>query len=101
IGIAVLVTVLAAQFATAAHQTACNPPPQVLSAAGARTGQPVTAAAFCDQLQTKFANLQVQGGGVQSSAHAGAATALASFTKRYGDNVVSLSFDRTFAFIAI
>jgi MFS family permease len=96
IGIAVLVTILASQFATAAQQTSCNPSPAVVAAASAREHQPLTQAQFCAQLQTKFSNLQVQGG-----APSGSQPAQPPFVKSYADNVVSVSFDRTFAFIAI
>ena len=95
IGIAILVTILAGQFATSAQQTACNPPQTVLLAATAREGHTVTQAEFCGQLRTTFSNLQAQGGQPPTQ------TKQPAFVKTYGDNVLSLSFDRTFAFIAI
>jgi MFS family permease len=96
VGIAVLVTILASQFATSAQQTPCNPSSTVVNAASVREHQPLTQAQFCTQLESQFRNFQVQGG-----AQAGSQPAKASFVKSYADSVVSLSFDRTFAVIAI
>ena len=95
IGIAVLVTILAAQFTTAAQQTACTPSQAVLSTASVREHHAVTQVEFCGQLRASFSNLQVQGGGSTS------AQARPPFIKAFGDDVLSTSFDRTFAFIAI
>ncbi|TMB89315.1 MAG: multidrug efflux MFS transporter [Chloroflexi bacterium] len=95
IGIAVLVTILAAQFTTAAQQTACTPSQSVLSTASVREHHAVTQVEFCGQLRASFSNLQVQGGGSTS------AQARPPFVKAFGDKVLSTSFDRTFAFIAI
>ena len=100
VGIAILVTILAAQFATSARGVPCNPTPQVLASASQQLGHPVTAAAFCGQLQTAFSNVKFSGGGsagsgVQLPGAAGA------FAKSYSDSVLSDSFDRTFVFIAL
>jgi MFS family permease len=99
IGIAVLVTVLAAQVPTAAAQTSCDPSTAVLSAASAQFHHPVTAAQFCSGLKTKFAGVNVESGAQQQSGPA--RSPLTRFEKSYADDVLSTSFDRTFAFIAI
>ncbi len=52
VGIAVLVTVLAAQFGTAAKQTSCAPPANVVDAAATTLHRPgLTAAQYCGVLQ--------------------------------------------------
>jgi MFS family permease len=100
IGIAVLVTILAAQFSTSTHDVPCNPPPQVLAAVSQQSGHPVSAAAFCAQLQHQFSNVQFSGGGTAVSSTS-ASGPVGAFVKTYADSVLSDSFDRTFAFIAI
>jgi hypothetical protein len=100
IGIAVLVTILAAQFSTSTHDVPCNPPPQVLAAVSQQSGNPVSATAFCGQLQRQFGNVQFQGGGITASSSTSPGP-VRDFVKSYADSVLSDSFDRTFAFIAI
>ena len=52
VGIAILVTVLAAQFGTAAKQTSCAPPANVVAAAATALHRPgLTAAQYCGVLQ--------------------------------------------------
>jgi predicted MFS family arabinose efflux permease len=98
IGIAVLVTILAAQVPTAAAQTACAPDASVLSAASSAFHHPVSAAQFCSVVESKFAGVNVENGARAQSAPA--SSPLTRFEKRYADDVLSTSFDRTFAFIA-
>jgi predicted MFS family arabinose efflux permease len=99
IGIAVLVTILAGQFSTSTRDVPCNPPAQVLAAVSQQSGHPVSAAAFCAQLQHQFSNVQFKGGGTAASSTS-AQGPVRDFVKSYADNVLSDSFDRTFAFIA-
>jgi len=97
IGIAALVTILAAQVPIAAAQTPCNPSPAVLSAASQH--QPVTAAQFCSNLEHRFAGVNIESGAGKPVSTG--SPALDSFRKQYANDVLSTSFDRTFAFIAI
>jgi MFS family permease len=99
IGIAVLVTILAAQVPTAAAQTSCNPSPTVVAAASARFGHPLSASQFCSALRSRFASVNLENGSPQQSAPA--TSPLGRFQRDYASNVLSTSFDRTFAFIAI
>jgi len=99
IGIAVLVTILVAQFAGAASTTACNPPPQVTAALSAAKHQQVSASQFCGQLRSEFSNVQFQGASSSQAPRTGV-TAVDAFAKSYADNVLSTSFDRVFAFTA-
>jgi hypothetical protein len=98
VGIAVLVTVLAAQFTTAIGQASCAPSPAVLSAASTH-GHQVTTAEFCSTLQGQYSTL-IQNGG-QPSAATKVAPAVAQFGRTYASDALSTSFDRTFAFITI
>ena len=100
VGIAVLVTILVAQFAGAASSTTCNPSPQVLAALSTSTHHTVTASQVCGQLKGEFSNVQFQGSSTSQAKTTGVA-AVDTFTKRYADNVLSTSFDRVFAFTAI
>ena len=100
VGIAVLVTILVAQFAGAASSTTCNPSPQVLAALSTSTHHTVTASQVCGQLKGEFSNVQFQGSSTSQAKTTGVAAA-DTFTKRYADNVLSTSFDRVFAFTAI
>ncbi|MBV8195185.1 MAG: DHA2 family efflux MFS transporter permease subunit [Candidatus Dormibacteraeota bacterium] len=100
IGIAVLVTILVAQFAPAASQTSCNPPASVVSAVSAARHTAVSSEQVCAQLQNAFSNVSFQG----SSASAGPSTgvpALTAYAKTYADEVSSTAFDRVFAFTVI
>ena len=101
VGIAILVTILAGQFVTAARQTSCAPSPAVLTAASATLHQPqLTAAEFCGALQQKVTSSSAQ----QSSGGAQPLTgnaALDAFNHRYAGSVFSDAFDRTFVVIAI
>jgi len=96
VGIAVLVTILVAQFAGAASSTACNPS----AALSTSTHHTVTASQVCGQLKGEFSNVQFQGSSTSQAKTTGVA-AVDTFTKRYADNVLSTSFDRVFAFTAI
>jgi hypothetical protein len=98
IGIAVLVTVLAAQFTTTIGQASCAPSPAVLTAAST-TGHQVTTKEFCADLQHQYASL-IQNGG-RPSTTVKVAPAVAHFSQTYAAEALSTSFDRTFAFITI
>jgi hypothetical protein len=98
VGIAVLVTVLAAQFTTAIGQAPCAPSPAVLTAAST-PGHQVTTAQFCSALKGQYATL-IQNGG-QTSTTTKVAPVVAHFGRTYASDALSTSFDRTFAFITI
>lgn len=98
IGIAVLVTVLAAQFTATIGQASCAPTPAVLSAAST-PGHQVTTAEFCKTLQTEYSSL-IQNGG-QPSTTVKVAPVVAHFSQTYAADALSTAFDRTFAFITI
>ncbi|MGH7686885.1 MAG: DHA2 family efflux MFS transporter permease subunit [Candidatus Dormibacteria bacterium] len=96
VGIAVLVTILVAQFAPASAQTTCAPPASVISAVSTAQHRPVTSAQLCGQLQGAFGNVTFSGGAT-SSAKSSGIPALDAFAKTYADNVMSNAFDRVFA----
>jgi hypothetical protein len=98
IGIAVLVTVLAAQFTTAIGQASCAPSQTVLSAAST-PGHQLTTAEFCSNLQGQYSTL-IQNGG-QPTTTATVPPVVAQFGRTYAADALSTSFDRTFAFITI
>ena len=100
IGIAVLVTVLAGQFTAASQQVSCNPSQQVLFIAAQGQGHPVSAAQFCSQLQSKVSNVTA-GASSTPVNDAQLPAPMKSFISDYANNVVSVAFDRTFAFLAI
>src|SRR5579884_1013186 len=75
IGIAILVTVLSAQVSTGAAQAACDPSPQVLASPVLHRIAGVAATAQLD--------------------------AVDSFVKSFGDDTLTIAFDRTFAFTVI
>jgi len=100
IGIAVLVTILVGQMNTAVQQTSCTPPQAVVQAATTTLHQPeLTSAQLCGEIASKFSGTQFAGGGA-APASSGNAT-LDSFVAGYAGRVLSTSFDRTFAFIAV
>lgn len=106
VGIAILVTVLSAQVGTAAAQTSCDPSPAVLASApahrmvGSTSATPVSAPALCDALRRNAAassqNQRGQALGVRTQS-----PAFNAFVKGYGDETLSIAFDRTFAFTAM
>jgi len=100
VGIAVLVTILAAQFAPASAATPCTPPASVVSAVSAAQHRDVTAAQICAQLKNGFTNVSFQGSSTSSGPHTGI-PALDAFVKSYGDQVSSNAFDRVFALTAV
>ncbi|MEO8897204.1 MAG: DHA2 family efflux MFS transporter permease subunit [Candidatus Dormibacter sp.] len=101
VGIAILVTILAGQFAGAASATSCAPPAAVVTAAAQLLHQPqLTAQEYCAYLEQKIASSSAQ----QSSGSAQPSTGnvlLDSFNHQYAGNVFSDAFDRTFVVIAI
>jgi len=97
VAIAVLVTFLAAQTATAARQAPCDPSPQVLAAAP-QAGLPSTRDGFCATLAARTSGFS-QGQAAQPPA--GTDPRLAAFLRDHRDEVGSISFDRTFVFIGI
>jgi len=99
VGIAILVTVLAAQFSTAAAQTSCNPSAQVVAAASQVQHRPLTAATLCAQLQSGLSNANIENGA--TGPRASGNPVYDRFVHGYASNTLSTAFDRTFAFIAI
>ncbi|HEX4580232.1 MAG TPA: DHA2 family efflux MFS transporter permease subunit [Candidatus Dormibacteraeota bacterium] len=101
VGIAILVTILAGQFAGAARATTCTPPATVVTAAAQVLHQPqLTAQQYCADLEQKIASSSAQ----ESSGSAQPSTGnvlLDSFDHQYLGNVFSDAFDRTFVVIAI
>jgi EmrB/QacA subfamily drug resistance transporter len=101
VGIAILVTILAGQFAGAARATTCAPPATVVTAAAQVLHQPeLTAQQYCAYLEQKIASSSAQ----ESSGSAQPSTGnvlLDSFDHQYLGNVFSDAFDRTFVVIAI
>ncbi|MBJ7608446.1 MAG: MFS transporter [Candidatus Dormibacteraeota bacterium] len=101
VGIAILVTILAGQFTTAARQTSCTPPVAVVAAAARVLHQPqLTAQQYCGYLQQKIAASSAQ----QSSGSAQPSTGVAvldAFNHQYSGNVFSDAFDRTFVVISV
>jgi MFS family permease len=100
VGIAILVTVLAAQVGTAAHQTPCSPSPAVVAAASSVLHQPVTAQQICSRLISTTSGTSLRGGTAGASRTSGNPV-YDSFVRSYVDDTLSTSFDRAFAFIAI
>ncbi len=101
VGIAILVTVLAAQFTTAAKQTSCAPPETVVVAAANALHKPaLTAQQYCGILQQGIAasSAQESAGSTQPST---GNVVLDSFDHAYAGGVFSDAFDRTFVLIAI
>jgi EmrB/QacA subfamily drug resistance transporter len=101
VGIAVLVTVLAGQFATAARQTTCAPPTAVVVAAAATLHQSeLTAQQYCAVLQHKIVASSAQQSSGSSQPSTGNVV-LDAFNHQYAGGVFSDAFDRTFVLIAI
>lgn len=101
VGIAILVTILAGQFATSARQTSCAPPASVVTAAATVLHQPqLTASQYCSRLATRFANAGSQQGSGSSQPSTGVVV-LDDFNRQYAGNVFSDAFDRTFVVIAV
>jgi len=101
VGIAILITVLAAQFGTASKETSCAPPATVVVAAAASLHQPqLTGQQYCAILQQRIAASSAQessGSTVPSTGNA----VLDAFNHQYAGGVFSDAFDRTFVVIAI
>jgi hypothetical protein len=101
VGIAVLVTVLAGQFATAATQTTCAPPATVVVAAAATLHQPeLTAQQYCAVLRHRIVASSAQQSSGSSQPSTGNAV-LDGFNHQYAGGVFSDAFDRTFVLIAV
>ena len=101
VGIAILVTVLAGQFATAARQTTCAPSAAVVVAAANTLHQPsLTAQQYCAYLQQKIAVSSTQESSGSTQPSTGNAL-LDSFNHQFAGGVFSDAFDRTFVLIAI
>jgi len=101
VGIAVLVTVLAGQFTTAAKQTTCAPPAAVVVAAANTLHQPaLSAQQYCAVLQSKIAASSAQESAGSRQPSTGNAV-LDAFNHQYAGGVFSDAFDRTFVLIAI
>jgi EmrB/QacA subfamily drug resistance transporter len=101
VGIAILVTVLAGQFATAARQTTCAPPATVVIAAAGLLHQPaLTAQQYCAYLEQKIAASSAQESSGSSQPSTGNVV-LDTFNRQYAGGVFSDAFDRTFVVIAV
>ncbi|HEY8756681.1 MAG TPA: DHA2 family efflux MFS transporter permease subunit [Candidatus Dormibacteraeota bacterium] len=101
VGIAVLVTVLAGQFGTAASQTTCAPPATVVIAAANALHQPgLTAPQYCGYLEQKIASSSAQESSGSSQPSTGNVV-LDNFNRQFAGGVFSDAFDRTFVLIAI
>ena len=101
VGIAVLVTVLAAQFGTAAQQSSCAPSqPVVVAAAGVLHQPQLTAQQYCALLQSRIASSSAQESSGSTQPRTGNAV-LDAFNHSYAGGVFSDAFDRTFVLIAI
>jgi len=106
IGIAILVTVLAAQTQTAAAQAPCNPSPAVIASPvthrllGAGPTTPLTAQQVCDGIRARIASTP-QSQRNQASPAATGDPNVDQFLKGFSDDTLSIAFDRTFAFTVI
>ncbi len=101
VGIAILVTVLAAQFAPAARQATCAPPPNVVAAAATTLHRPgLSAAQYCSFLQQGVVASSAQQSAGSTLPRTGNVT-LDAFNRAYAGGVFSDAFDRTFVLIAI
>jgi EmrB/QacA subfamily drug resistance transporter len=101
VGIAVLVTVLAGQFGTAARQTSCAPPAAVVVAAANVLHQPaLTAQQYCASIEQKIATSSAQESAGSSQPSTGNVV-LDSFNRQFAGGVFSDAFDRTFVVIAV
>jgi EmrB/QacA subfamily drug resistance transporter len=101
VGIAVLVTVLAGQFAGAAAQTTCAPSATVVAAAATTLRQPqLTAQQYCGHLRQAIAASSAQESSGSTQPSTGNAV-LDAFNHQYAGGVFSDAFDRTFVLVAI
>lgn len=101
VGIAILVTILASQFAGAAKATSCAPTATVVTAAARVIHQPeLTAEQYCAYLQQKIASSSAQESSGSAQPSTGN-TLLDAFNHQYAGNVFSEAFDRTFVVIAV
>jgi EmrB/QacA subfamily drug resistance transporter len=106
IGIAILVTVLSSQLGAAAAQATCNPAPQVLASPalhrvlGVPTTVPLNATQVCDALRTRVA-ASSQNQRSQAAPPSTGDAGVDAFVKSFGDDALTIAFDRTFAFTAI
>ena len=100
VAIAVLVTILAAQAGVASRQASCDPSPQVLAAAAQVEHSPAvpTAAELCGRLAARAAAVS------QGTSGPPATTGNAvfdAFVTGFRDDAASITFDRTFAVVAL
>jgi predicted MFS family arabinose efflux permease len=100
VAIAVLVTVLAAQTGVAARQASCDPSPQVLAAAAQveHTATVPTAAELCAQLAARASAVSQ---GAASPPLSSGDPVFDRFVTAYRNDAASITFDRTFAFVAL
>jgi EmrB/QacA subfamily drug resistance transporter len=106
IGIAILVTVLSAQIGTAAGQASCIPSPQALASPvlhrilGVAPAVQLDAAQVCGALRER-----VSAGGQNERGQAQPPRtgdpAVDALLRSFGDDALTIAFDRTFAFTAI
>jgi EmrB/QacA subfamily drug resistance transporter len=106
IGIAILVTVLSSQVGTAAAQAPCDPSPQVLASpalhriVGAPPSAQLTAAQVCGALRARTGASSQQESSQAAPPRTGDA-GVDAFLRSFGDDALTIAFDRTFAFTAI
>jgi EmrB/QacA subfamily drug resistance transporter len=101
VGIAILVTILAGQFGTAARQTTCAPPATAVTAAANVLHEPaLTAQQYCAYLEQKIAASSAQESSGSSQPSTGNVV-LDTFNRQFAGGVFSDAFDRTFVVIAI
>jgi len=101
VGIAILVTVLAGQFAPASRQVSCAPSAAVGTAAAATLHQSqLTAQQYCSILEQRLATSSAQQSSGSTQPSTGVAV-LDAFNHQVAGNVFSDAFDRTFVVIAV
>jgi EmrB/QacA subfamily drug resistance transporter len=101
VGIAILITVLAGQFVTAAKQTQCSPSPAVVAAAATTFHRPgITAPQYCATLAAAIGASSAKESSGSAQPSTGNAV-LDRFNHQYAGGVFSDAFDRTFVLVAI
>ena len=93
-GVAILVTFLASQFAPAAASVSCNPSAAVMAQSHAPTP-----AVLCSGITTRIQDIST--GKAQPPAHPDTTSPLGAFAAGFGNQAESNAFDRTFFFVAI
>jgi hypothetical protein len=106
IGIAVLVTVLSGQIGAAAAQAPCDPSPQVLASpvmhriVGAPSAATLSATQVCGAIRGHAA-AGAQNARTQAAPPSTGDPAVDQFLRSFGQEALTIAFDRTFVFTAI